>query len=416
MKKFVGSIVAIIITTTFFLQSCGFENKDIAMENNIPVINTVGDIITNEYDVVLDLNLKTKNYSNPKGGKYYGAYIENAIYNGSIEAFEKEMGEHSMYVYDFNINDLDEDLLISTIDNCILNGAIPYIILTSNSVVYDMKIEDIEELAVILENYDYPIILELLPYQFAHNYNVDLYKLFYIQAYDIIKSSNEKVDIAFPLVLNEIRRSKEYMPIKQYYDYVALRLDVDATMPLVKMMYLMDEGYQMQYDKPKVVNVAISHYDTQNSAYYSEDALEKFTELYTKMDDGYENIVSINYMDYPYNPKMPKPYDQRYTLNGIPKIAQEYRVITSGSAFLNKMQFTYDNKAITTFKEKAIKVNDKVYIPESIVNDLGMKVRTNKINGDKYVELTNFANKLENENYYLILDEENGKINIVEKL
>ncbi len=408
MKK----IVLVLLVSIFFLQSCNIGNRDIVIENNVPVINTVGEIITKEYDIYYETEPDSINYSNPKENKYIGAYIENAVYKGDIDAFEDEMGEHSMYVFDFNLNKLDTDLLKDTIISCIINGAVPYIILTSDTALYDMKIEDIEEVMEVLKWYDYPMVLEILPYQEAHNYNEDLYKLFYIQAYDIVKTENEMVDIAFPLSIRDYDSGEKYMPDEEYFDYIAIRLDVDTKMTKEKMLYLLDEVYQSYYNKPKVVNVAISHYDPEDNRYYSDEAFDKFTTIYTKMLDGYENVVSINYMDYTYDPTMAYPYNQRYTLGGVIEIANEYKVFVKQNEFLRAVTYVYDNKCITEYNEKAIKLEDEIYLPNSIQDVFGTKIKTRKINSSDYVELNKFKEIINNRNYYLILDEENGTIKI----
>ncbi len=413
MKKFVGLLVSILVVS-FTLQGCGYGKDE--QVNDIPVISTVGDVIINEYDIYYQTKPESLNYTNPKENKYVGAYIENNIYRSDIFAFEKEMGEHSMYVFDINLNELDKDLLKLMIENCVLHGAVPYIILTSNSVIYDMKIEDIEAVMEVLKEFDYPIVLELLPYQTAHNYNVDLYKLFYIQAYELIKKENPKVDIAYPINMQEYEENSKYTPSSKYFDYLSIRLDVDAEMTTAKMMYLFEQAYQSNLNKPKVLNVAISHYDPKSKVYYSEDAFEKLNKLYTKIESGYENLVAVNYMDYNYNDSMPSPYDQRYTLNGIPKIASEYKLITSQDGFLKKISFSYDDKCVTKFNDVAVKVEDKVYIPVAIQNFFGTTVKIKKINDSDYVELSQFVKQLNDKNYYLILDEENGKIEVLANL
>ncbi len=410
MRKFVGLvlIVAFILTT---LQSCGFGEEE--QRNSIPVISTVGDVITKQYDIYYETKPESLNYTNPKENKYLGAYIENNVYKSDIFTFEQEMGEHSMYVFDLNLNELDPELLKLIVENCMLNGAVPYIILTSNSVIYDMKIEDIEAVMDVLKDYDYPMVLELLPYQVAHNYNVDLYKLFYIQAYELIKKENSKVDVAYPINMSEYEKNKEYTPSSKYFDYLSIRLDVDVEMTTAKMMYLFEEAYQSHLNKPKVLNVAISHYDPETKVYYDEDAFEKLNKLYTKVESGYENLVAVNYMDYTYNDNMGKPYNQRYTLNGIPKIAEEYKLITSQDGFLKKISFAYDDKCVTKFVEQGVKVEDKVYLPNSVQNYFGTKIKVKKINDGDYVELSLFVKELNDKKYYLILDEENGRINCV---
>ncbi len=409
MRKFVGLLVSILVSS-LTLQSCGFGK--VKQENNIPVISTVGDVITKQYDIYYETKPDTLNYTNPKENKYLGAYIENSVYRSDIFAFEQEMGEHSMYVFDVNLNELNPELLELIIENCILHGAVPYIILTSNSVIYDMKIEDIEKVMEILNEYDYPIVLELLPYQVAHNYNVDLYKLFYIQAYELIKKENSKVDIAYPINMQEYEKNNVYTPSSKYFDYLAIRLDVDAEMTTAKMMYLFEQAYQTHVNKPKILNVAISHFDPEDKVYYSEDAFDKLNKLYTKVESGYENLVAVNYMDYNYNDKMPYPYNQRYTLNGIPKVSEQYKLITSQEGFLKKISFSYDDKCVTKFTDLAVKVEDKVYIPVSVQNFFGTNVRTKKINDSEYVELSQFVKELNDKKYYLILNEENGKIEV----
>ncbi len=412
MRKFVGLLVSILVTTltASTLQSCGFGTDE--KVNNIPVMSSIGDVITKQYDFYYETKTDTLNFTNPKENKYLGAYIENSIYRSDIFAFEQEMGEHSMYVFDVNLNELDPELLKLMIENCILHGAVPYIILTSNSVIYDMKIEDIEKVMDVLEAFDYPIVLELLPYQVAHNYNVDLYKLFYIQAYELIKKENSKVDVAYPINMQEYEKNNVYTPSSKYFDYLSIRLDVDAEMTTAKMMYLFEQAYQSNLNKPKVLNVAISHYDPKTKVYYSEDAFDKLNKLYTKLESDYENLVAVNYMDYNYNDGMPYPYDQRYTLNGIPKIAEQYKLITKQEGFLKKISFSYDDKCVTKFAEVAVKVEDKVYIPISIQNFFGTNVKTRRINESEYVELSQFVKELNNKKYYLILDEENGRIEV----
>ncbi len=405
----------LLVICTFFLGSCSFVNRDIVMEENLPVINTVGDVITDEYDIYYETEPETVNYSNPKENKYIGAYIENSIYKGNINTFEKEIGEHSMYVFDFNLNDLDEELLRDTVVNCINRGAVPYIILTSSSAVYDLNIEDIKEVMAVLRWYDYPIIVEILPYQQAHNYNIELYKLFYIQAYDFIKNENQKVDVAFPLEVRELETSEKYMPDSKYFDYLTIRLDVDTKMTMEKMMYLLDEAYRSHYNKPKVLNIAISHFDPVDNQYYSEEAFEKFEKVYTKMLEDYENLVSVNYMDYNYNPDMPYPYNQKYTLNGVTKILNEYKFFVNQEEFLNNVSYIFDNKCITEYGEKAVKVESRVYLPNTIQSVLGTKLKTRKINGEDYVELEDLKEILSSRNYYLIFDEENGTIKITDK-
>ncbi len=408
MKK----VVILLIVSMCFLQSCGFSSNDIAIENHFPVMHSIGDVITKEYDIYLETKPLTANYTNPKENKYIGAYIENAIYKGDISAFEEELGEHSMYVFDFNLNKLDKTLLKETIISCILNGAVPYIILTTDSLLYEMKLEDIEEVMTVLKWYDYPMVLEILPYQKAHNYNEELYKLFYIQIYDFVKGENKMVDIAFPLDLRDIEIGKKYRPNEKYFDYITMRLDVDSEMTKTKMMYLIDEVYQSYYNKPKILNIAISHYDPKDNKYYSEEAFEKFEEIYTKMLDSYENVVSINYMDYSYNPNMNYPYNQRYTLGSVPKVLTEYKLFVEQKEFLRAVTYVYDDKCLTKYNEKAVKVDDKVYLPNSVQSIFGTKIKTKKLNDIEYVELKELKEILNIKKYHLILDEENGTIKV----
>ncbi len=405
------NLVPLFLIFTFFLTGCGFGQSDI-VQNNLPVMNSVGDVITEEYDIYYETVPESINYSNPKENKYIGAYIENPVYKGDIETFEKTMGENSMYVFDFNLNDLDKTLLKDTVVSCIKNRAVPYIILTSNSAIYDMKIEDVKEVMDVLKWYNYPMIIEILPYQVSHNYNIELYKLFYIQSYDIVKSANPKVDIAFPLEARDMESSEKYTPESKYFDYITIRLDVDTKMTMEKMIYLLDEVYQSHLNKPKVLNIAISHYDPEINEYFSEEAFEKFEKVYTKMLDSYKNIVAVNYMDYSYNPDMAYPYNERYTLTGVTKITNEYKLFTNQDQFLKSVDYIYDDKCITEYKEKAIKVDDNIYMPNSIQNILGTKLKTKKINNEDFVELELLEEIIKTKNYYLILDEENGTIKI----
>ncbi len=419
MKNLVPKImirfVIVILISTFFLEGCTFGNRDIVLENNRPVINSVGDIITEEYDIYYETVPDTINYSNPKENKYIGAYLENPVYKGSIKTFEDTMVENSMYVFDFNLNDLDKTLLKDTVVSCINHSAVPYIILTSNSAIYDMKIEDIKEVMDVLRKYNYPMIIELLPYQRAHNYNDEYYQLFYIQAYDLVKKANKRVDIAFPVEAREIESSEKYLPDSKYFDYISIRLDVDTKMTKEKMMYLLDEVYQSHLNKPKVLNIAISHFDPVANEYYSEEAFEKFEKVYTRMLDSYQNIVAVNYMDYSYNPDMSYPYNERYTLSGVTKISNEYKLFSNQNQFLKTASYVYDDKCVTEYKEKAIKVEDKVYMPNSLQDMIGTKLKTRKINGNDYFDLNEFKEIINSKNYYLILDEENGTIKLTDQ-
>ncbi len=409
------NLVPLILISIFFLEGCSFGNRDIVLENNVPVINSVGDIITKEYDIYYETLPKSVNYSNPKESKYIGTYLENPVYKGDINAFEESMGENSMYVFDFNLDNLDKELLKATVVSCIYHGAVPYIILTSNSAVYDMKIEDIKEVMDVLKRYRYPMVIELLPYQTAHNYNVELYQLFYIQAYDIVKKANKNVDIAFPIEAREIANSEKYIPADVYYDYISIRLDVDTKMTKEKMMYLLDSVYQSYLNKPKILNIAISHFDPENNEYFSDMAFEKFEKVYSKMVDGYQNIVAVNYMDYSYNPDRAYPYNERYTLTGVTKISDLYKMYSSQSKFLTKVSYIYDDKCITEYKEKAIKVDDKIYMPNTFQTIIGTNLKTRKINGVDYFEFSQLKEIINEENYYLILDEENGTIKVCDQ-
>ncbi len=410
------NLVILILISAFFLEGCSFGSRDIVLENNLPVINSVGDVITKEYDIYYETVPNRVNYSNPKESKYIGTYIENPVYKGSIDTFEESMGENSMYVFDFNLNDLDKTLLKNTVVSCIAHSAVPYIILTSNSAVYDMKIEDIKEVMDVLKKYRYPIIIELLPYQKAHNYNPELYQLFYIQAYDLVKNINKNVDIAFPIEAREIENSEKYMPDKVYFDYISIRLDVDSKMTKEKMMYLLDEVYQSNLSKPKVLNIAISHFDPINNEYFSDLAFEKFDKVYSKMITSYKNIVAINYMDYSYNPEMPYPYNERYTLSGVTRIIEKYKQFTTRSQFLTSVSYIYDDKCVTEYKERAIKIDDKIYIPNSIQNIIGTNLNSRKINDKDYIEFSVLKEIISERNYYLILDEENGTITITDQM
>ncbi len=406
----IGIMMCLILISN---TSCGDKKEDIVSVNEtVQVNNSIGDVITKEYKVYYETTLDKTNFTNPKEDKYLGAYIENKVYNGDISSFEEEMGEHSMYVFDFNFNEFNADELRMVINECVVRGAIPYIILTSNSVIYDMKIEDVEMVNDVLKEYDYPMIVELLPYQYSHNYNTDLYKLFYIQAYDILKNDNEKLDIAFPLDLRMMEESKKYMPSEIYFDYLAMRLDVDVKMTMAKMVYLIDEAYQSLYNKPKVLNIGISHYNADKNTYYTEEALEKFEKIYSLMAENYENIVSVNYMDYYFDTENPYPYNERYTLNGMPDIGDMYRDLTSQREYLKKMSFNYDDRCLTKLRNNAIKIDGQIYLNVKDFGNFGIDIKTQRFSNDEYYELTLFANELEKKNYYLILDEENGKITI----
>lgn len=407
-----------LILVLLLIQSCGYENYDIAKneisntEDVDDVMNTIGDVISKEYDIYYETKPNTINYTNPKDKKYVGAYIENPIYKGDISDFEDVMGEHSMYVYDFNLDALDVYDLQNTVSSCILEGAIPYIILTSNSAIYEMNIEDLEKVLEVLKDYDWPMVIELLPYQLAHNYNTELYKLFYIQAYELIKTANTMIDVAYPLELRNYYRTLNYTPDSEYFDYVSLRLDVDSSMTEEKMMYLLRSTYELYLDKPKILNVAVSHYNPIGNDYYSEEAYSKMNKLYSSIEEGYENIVSINYMDYTYNEKNQYPFNERYSLTGITNIVEKYTKLKDKIGFNKKINLDYDDKCITKLSEVAINVNGEVYLPNSTQDLLNLDLETEVINGLEYINLKLIKESLNNKdmNNNLILDEENGKI------
>jgi len=271
----------------------------------------------------------------PSSGVLAGAYIKRDFLSPSIRAFENSLGvSHAIYAYSMTLGD---DFPLRWILENIAAMKTPLITIHPNERGFDT--DALQELAHNAARFNVPIFINLFPLTADSNFLPSGYIAFFRYAHRLFAQHAPNAAIVWSLDAESLPVSRQFYPGRDYVDWINLIIynPVSALGEFRDFFSYVDVFNTMfQRERPLMITTAVSHYTTENNAYFSQEAADFITHIYSRLAD-YPRIKAIIYQNYDeMHPGMARHarFAQNYMINAVAQIQAAYTAAVSNSRFL----------------------------------------------------------------------------------
>jgi len=351
----------------FALASCTAQNTP-----NVPTPLSIDAVAAYTgspmYDKITPFNLQIEiqnhqlSLHEPYTGSFVGVYIARDTTVNSIRAFEADVGvSHAIFAYTMA---LDDEYPVKWVLENIALMKTPFIVVmpSENGPKYDIEL--LTDLAINAGNFDVPIFVNLFPVLAGHAFDPTEYIAFFRRARDIFAEHASNVALVWGFDAESMMHSTQFYPGRDAVDWIHLIIynDVDTNGQFRDFFAYIDFFYfAFQHEGPLVVSTAVSHYTLESNAYFTRQAAEKITHIYSRLQE-YPRIRAILYLNY----NDLQGSGNKYAINTMRDISAAYAQALTAPHFLNYVNISpHHEKATIRIHSpfRAIMRNYYFYIP-----------------------------------------------------
>ena len=365
MTKF--AFLLLCLLGLFFAAACSEQNvpSEPTPLRRPPIAEDVGLSIPDEI-ITLSLQIEITGHRlalhEPHVGIFTGAYIKRDTTTSGIKAFEDALGaEHAIFAYTMTLD--GEYPLRWVLENISLQKT-PFIMVLppEDGFVYDTRL--VAELAANVGRFDVPMFVNLFPLLAGHDFVPAEYIEFFRHARGIFAKYAPNAALVWGFDAQKTALAMEFYPGRDAADWIHLIIynDVDANGRFQDFFAHIDLFYLVfQHEGPLVISTAVSHYSLANNTYFTREAAEKITYIYSRLPE-YPRIRAIIYRNY----SDLQGSGHKYTINTAADISTAYAAALSAPHFLASVISTAHAEEATLRIHspfRAIMRNSYFYIP-----------------------------------------------------
>ncbi|WP_250229225.1 glycoside hydrolase family 26 protein [Anaeropeptidivorans aminofermentans] len=348
----------------------------------------------------------------PEEGCYLGAYIlSDKAVDFDIKKFESlTEANHSLYSY---YTKLSSPLPTEWILSCIANMKTPNIFVYPDSIENPYDYAKLESAAKKFGEFYVPMFVHLYPLTEDMPYDPENYRDFYQRAKDIFEEHASNVAFVWTVSEKNLPLINNYYPGDDSVDWVGISIKKSAHKDKgidMNILPKIDYFYNTFQDrKPVMVSeLAISHFSSENHAYYSKEAGDALKEVYNAVISDYPRIKAINYMSYNgLEPVNQTPGTDNFSITDNETMLQYYKEAAGNTGFIKAVDFSAGGDKfmgkVKAFQEGAY-YQGEAYLPENFIlevfnADPKGEAEYKLFNDEKYFSLKDIAKAKSNFDY-----------------
>ncbi|MFV0441028.1 MAG: hypothetical protein ACK5LV_07030 [Lachnospirales bacterium] len=399
--------VLFVLMTCLFLNSCSIkeERKEVSNSYDEVVVSLSNDdIVKTEYTVYMEFERENQSKIEPMNSAYFGIDLSNNYYKNDYANFYKDVDKkHCLEVYEVSLDNTKN--IESIILQCLVNNTVPYFVLKYEEHI-GFELNKLIDLSKHLSLIDYPVFVEVMPIKEYHNISSDKYKVFFKNAYTILKSYAKNSQVVFPIDVKNGGFALEYYD-ERYCDYVSIYKNInnkEIEFTMADVDYYIEETKL----KPTILNVSVSYYSSDEG--YDINLFENNLNLvYNSYVKENGNIKAIIYKDF----DLQYSKENMYNLEGNIEAFNIYKDMILESDFddfyLANLTYNENGNVIAKTPYYAVSQGDKMYVDTVFLDDdLSYQIDDYIYHFDrKFIEINELRKKM---NYTIVVNTEENRI------